>query len=99
MSRATSPRWSDISRRRSARGINPFDRVDMMSQSERRLLLVLARGAIAAHVNGASRPAKYELSDGELNARSAGVFVTLHKGRELRGCIGHIEGGEPLPQA
>jgi AmmeMemoRadiSam system protein A len=71
----------------------------MMSQSERQVLLVLARGAIAAHVNGASRAAKYELSDGELNARSAGVFVTLHKGNQLRGCIGHIEADEPLSQA
>ena len=28
--------------------------------------------------------------------RRAGVFVSLHKGGELRGCIGHIEADQPL---
>jgi uncharacterized protein len=65
------------------------------SQSERRLLLQLARDAIAAHVASLAPP------DPELAgilARPCGAFVSIHNHGELRGCIGHIEANEPLGQ-
>ena len=63
----------------------------MTGESERRLLLQIAREAIAAHVSGAAPPAIAL----ELDRRS-GAFVTLHKRGELRGCIGHIEADDSI---
>jgi AmmeMemoRadiSam system protein A len=60
---------------------------------DRRLLLRIAREAIAAFVSGA---AAHVPGDAEVLTRREGVFVTLHKSGELRGCIGHIEPNEPL---
>ena len=65
----------------------------MTSPSDRRLLMQLAREAIAAHV--ASRPMPDPEMAGVL-ARPGGVFVSIHNRDELRGCIGHIENDEPL---
>jgi AmmeMemoRadiSam system protein A len=65
----------------------------MTSEHDRRMLLRLAREAIgayvgvaAAHVPGAS----------EVLEQPGGAFVSVHKQGDLRGCIGHIEPGEPL---
>jgi AmmeMemoRadiSam system protein A len=63
------------------------------SAHERALLLRLAREAIAAHVAG--RPAHVP-GAADILSRPGGAFVTLHKGGELRGCIGHIQATEPL---
>src|SRR5437773_9661873 len=63
------------------------------SPSARRLLMRLAREAIAAHV--ASRPMPAPEMAGVL-ATPGGVFVSIHNRDELRGCIGHIENDEPL---
>jgi uncharacterized protein len=65
------------------------------SDLERELLLRIARAAITGHVCAAP-PATVDA--GEMTLRLGGAFVTLHKGNELRGCIGHIEADEPLPQ-
>ena len=67
----------------------------MTSDVDRELLLRIARAAIAGHV-GAVAPATIDA--GEMSRRLGGAFVTLHKGNDLRGCIGHIEADEPLPQ-
>jgi len=67
----------------------------MTSEVDRELLLRIARAAIAEHV-GSAAPATVET--GDMTQRLGGAFVTLHKGNELRGCIGHIEADEPLPQ-
>ena len=67
--------------------------LDVTSQSDRRLLMQLAREAIAAHV--ASCPMPDPEMAGVL-ARPGGVFVSIHNRDELRGCIGHIENDEPL---
>ena len=65
----------------------------MTTESDRQLLLRIAREAIAAFVSGA--PAHVP-GAADVLARPGGAFVTLHKGADLRGCIGHIEPTEPL---
>lgn len=60
----------------------------MTSADDRALLLRLARHAIAAHVTGGSpAPAGGE---SDVLARLGGVFVSLHRHGDLRGCIGHL---------
>jgi AmmeMemoRadiSam system protein A len=65
----------------------------MTSAEDRALLIQIAREAIAAHVTSGSRPDR-PLA-GTL-ANLGGAFVSLHKDRDLRGCIGHVEADEPL---
>ena len=65
----------------------------MTSDADRHLLLQVARDAIVAHVAG-TQPAIAAAT--ELFELPGGAFVTIHKGGELRGCIGHIEANEPL---
>lgn len=65
----------------------------MLRETDRRLLLEMARSALTAHVTGAAAPDE-PLSD--LLARQAGAFVTLHFRGDLRGCIGQVEANEPL---
>src|SRR5262249_36026013 len=66
----------------------------MTCEADRRLLLQIARDAIAAHVRAADAT---DVNAGEMAQRFGGAFVTLHNGDRLRGCIGHIEADEPLP--
>jgi AmmeMemoRadiSam system protein A len=67
----------------------------MTSESDRVLLLRIARDAVSAHVGGASPGAIEPVA---LAGRRGGAFVTLHnRGGELRGCIGHIEPDQFLP--
>ncbi len=65
----------------------------MTSESDRQLLLRIAREAMAAHVGGGPAPRSDEP---RLASRRGGAFVTLHNAGELRGCIGHIEPGDRL---
>lgn len=65
----------------------------MTSESDRQLLLRLARDTITAHVTGAPAPAP-DL-EGVL-AQPGAAFVTLHAHGDLRGCIGHLDRDEPL---
>ena len=67
----------------------------MTSEVDRQSLLHIARAAIAAHVSAAAPPT---IAAGKITERLGGAFVTLHKGNDLRGCIGHIEADEPLSQ-
>jgi AmmeMemoRadiSam system protein A len=65
------------------------------NETDRQLLLRIAREAVVAHVGGA---AFVEIETMALAGRRGGAFVTLHKrGGELRGCIGHIESDQLLP--
>ncbi len=81
------------------------DRAGPLSAAERALLLRLARRAITAAVAGEAPPSAAAMATelGEdLTPRlrePRGAFVTLTIGGQLRGCIGHIEGIEPLAQA
>lgn len=68
-----------------------------LSEAEQRVLLELARQAIAEAVAGEKRtlcvPAEGIFSE------KRGVFVTLHLRGRLRGCIGVVEAYEPLCDA
>ncbi len=65
----------------------------MTSDSDRLLLLRLARETITAHVTGGRTP-HVDLEG--VCARRGAAFVTLHARSELRGCIGHLEIDDPL---
>ncbi|MBI3401365.1 MAG: AmmeMemoRadiSam system protein A [Acidobacteria bacterium] len=65
----------------------------MTNESDRRLLLQLARDAVAAHVSTSAVPSPPR--DGVF-ARAGGAFVTLHIDGDLRGCIGRVEATDPL---
>jgi AmmeMemoRadiSam system protein A len=68
----------------------------MIESAERHRLLQLARDTIAAYLAGLAPPVP---AASPILDRRAGVFVSLHKGRALRGCIGHIEPDQPLARA
>jgi hypothetical protein len=64
-----------------------------ISSEDRRRLLQEARRAVSDALAGRSAvPAEPE---GVLGLR-AGVFVSIHSHGELRGCIGHLDGDQPL---
>jgi len=65
----------------------------MIADEDRRALLKLARDAIVAHVTRAAPP---PVPSGDLFDRAGTAFVTIHNHTELRGCIGHLDGDEPL---
>ena len=60
----------------------------MTTDADRRLLMSLARDAIAGHV--AARPQPEPELTGVL-MQKVGAFVTIHNRGDLRGCIGHVE--------
>lgn len=68
----------------------------MIEPADRERLLQLARQSIAAHLAGLPVPV---VAPSTMINRRAGVFVSLHKGRALRGCIGHIEPDQRLSHA
>ncbi|MDR0388587.1 MAG: AmmeMemoRadiSam system protein A [Spirochaetaceae bacterium] len=66
-----------------------------LSRSEKKQLLADAREAIAARLE--KRGARYaEAERGEGLSAPCGAFVTLHKGKRLRGCIGRMSAPDPL---
>ena len=67
-----------------------------LTESRREELLTLARTAIAEYLETEQIP-DYETHDVVLSRR-AGAFVTLEENGELRGCIGHTRGDQPLYQ-
>lgn len=67
------------------------------SEADRRALLGLARRAIAEAVS-LMRPLGTIPRTGVFAERH-GVFVSLHAGGRLRGCIGIVEAAEPLGEA
>lgn len=68
----------------------------MLSRNERISLLEIARQSVLAELEG--NDYKPDASSPTLNEKR-GVFVTLHKKGDLRGCIGYITGVKPLYQA
>jgi AmmeMemoRadiSam system protein B/AmmeMemoRadiSam system protein A len=72
------------------------DTINLTSQ-EKRELLRIARTTIENHVAGKKVPKFLPLTE-QLN-NEYGVFVTLKKNEDLRGCIGYIQGIEPLYHA
>jgi AmmeMemoRadiSam system protein B/AmmeMemoRadiSam system protein A len=70
-----------------------------LTPEEGKALLSLARAALQGYAKEHNLP---EVKDGAFSPRlreRCGVFVTLHKNGELRGCIGHILPQAPLWQA
>lgn len=66
----------------------------MLAAEDQRLLFRLARDAISRHLDGAPPPPLPRDRPALVEVR--GVFVTLHRGDDLRGCIGHSSGRLPL---
>jgi AmmeMemoRadiSam system protein A len=65
----------------------------MISEADERPLLSVARQALEARVAGHRAP--HVLCIGPLALR-CGAFVSIHKGDELRGCLGRLTPGFPL---
>ncbi len=65
-----------------------------LSEEEKRQLKKIAKESIEVAVRGKKSPEYKNLSD-NLNAKY-GAFVTITKFGNLRGCIGHIIGDQPL---
>ncbi|MFH1902455.1 MAG: AmmeMemoRadiSam system protein A [Candidatus Omnitrophota bacterium] len=68
----------------------------MFNKEERDFLLRAARNAIKVHLE----TGQIEIipTSDPLLKEGRGAFVTLHKGAELRGCIGLLESGQPLDE-
>ncbi|MDD2714427.1 MAG: AmmeMemoRadiSam system protein B [Candidatus Wallbacteria bacterium] len=71
--------------------------VDMLSENERKKLLKMARETLESYIRDKKVP-KFEVTE-EVLTRKCGVFVTLKKQGELRGCIGYLVGVKPLNEA
>jgi AmmeMemoRadiSam system protein A len=65
----------------------------MLLSAERERLLRLARRSLEARVH---RQAEPDVERGGVMDHLFGAFVTIHRGGELRGCLGRIEGDMPL---
>src|SRR5262249_46132571 len=65
-----------------------------LTEADQQLLLQIARNAVSSYLAGRS-PSLPEVPPGVLT-ESRGIFVSLHKGTELRGCIGNIYAVSPL---
>jgi AmmeMemoRadiSam system protein A len=65
-----------------------------LTETDQRLLLQMAREALEAYLNLAQIPEIPE--PGEALRQFCGAFVTLRKGKNLRGCIGVVEADRPL---
>ena len=77
---------------------NPHSGHGSLSADERRRLLRIARATVAHYLAERKRPRSEDLGV-EITAAMkapAGAFVTLHKGRALRGCIGEMDSERSL---
>ena len=64
-----------------------------MTEAERDEVIRHARSSLVAYLTGGIAP--LPPAEGAF-AEAAGVFVTLRRQHELRGCIGHVESDRPL---
>ena len=68
---------------------------ELLNKNQQKELLDIARQTVENYVREGKIP-EFEIKDERLK-RKEGAFVTLHKGKELRGCIGQIiPSGAPL---
>lgn len=77
-------------------GLNEFQGIESVSPEDQKFLLELARETIRRHLSGKPLPQPDEKKLSEGVKRPSGVFVTLKKHGNLRGCIGSIYPDEPL---
>ena len=66
----------------------------MLSIEEGKFLVKTARQAVKEYLEGGEY--KVPKTDYESLTMPSGVFVTIKKDGELKGCIGHIRGAKPL---
>jgi len=67
-----------------------------LNQAEQSILLNIARETVNSYVNNGTI-SNFKIIDERLQVVQ-GAFVTLHKNKELRGCIGEITANQPLWQ-
>ena len=67
-----------------------------LSDSDKKLLLQMARASIEAHLLDQPKPALEAAPPSLCEPR--GAFVSLHRQGRLRGCIGYLEAVKPLGQ-
>jgi AmmeMemoRadiSam system protein A len=60
----------------------------MLDETDKTILLQLARTTLEAYFSGNSTPAYQTSREGLLDRK--GAFVSLHRGIDLRGCIGQL---------
>ncbi|MFQ5328613.1 MAG: AmmeMemoRadiSam system protein A [Thermodesulfobacteriota bacterium] len=65
-----------------------------LSKEDKDLLLRIARKHIFTCLRG-GEPPEFNITSGALSEKGMGAFVSLHIGKELRGCIGSF--GSPTP--
>src|SRR5215469_14916783 len=65
-----------------------------LSESDQNTLLKIARSSVQAYLSGAT-PRLPEIGSGPLT-ETRGLFVSIHKHKELRGCIGNVHPAGPL---
>ena len=70
----------------------------VLTLDDKKLLIELAKEAISSEINKNSLGDKILQQVQKFDVKH-GVFVTLNKNKELRGCIGHVLAIEPLWQA
>ena len=70
---------------------------DLLTKEEGKKLLGLSRDTLVSYISK-GEVSRISFKDARLNEKR-GVFVTLRKNGNLRGCIGYIEGREPLAEA
>ena len=68
-----------------------------LSKQDQDTLLQIARNSVQAHLLG-QEPELSSISCGDLEQKR-GVFVSVHLGAELRGCVGTIDPALPLHQS
>jgi AmmeMemoRadiSam system protein A len=68
-----------------------------LSETDRRAMLELARRAIAEAVS--LQKLQQDIPGDGVFSEKHGVFVTIHAGGRLRGCIGVVEAFEPLGES
>jgi AmmeMemoRadiSam system protein A len=68
-----------------------------LSKQDQETLLQIARDSIQAHLNGQQMELPSNASDDLMEKR--GVFVSIHVGTNLRGCVGTIDPTNPLYQS
>ena len=67
----------------------------MIAEADRRRLLDLAREALVARIRRTTAPRPLD----DLETPASGVFVTVHCGSDLRGCLGTLDAREPIAEA
>ncbi len=72
----------------------PIERAPLLTSSQKREILNLARGALEAQVRGVPQPVRPATA----LPPASGVFVTVKNGGELRGCLGTLESRDGLAE-